>query len=34
VVVVGTPEHAAKNTRSYTGHFLACVLNNQRMAAK
>ena len=34
VVVAGTPEQVAKNTCSYTGHFLARVLNNQRVAAK
>lgn len=33
IVAVGTPEHVAKELRSYTGHYLAPLLGMQRAAA-
>ncbi len=33
IVAVGTPEHVAKESRSYTGHYLAPLLGMQRVAA-
>ncbi len=33
IVAVGTPEHVAKESRSYTGHYLAPLLGVERVAA-
>ena len=33
IVAVGTPEHVAKESRSYTGHYLAPLLGMERVAA-
>jgi excinuclease ABC subunit A len=30
IVATGTPEQVARNAHSYTGKFLACVLNNHQ----